>query len=111
MQSCVVSKHHNKIIVPDHNVMMIAVDDEKEAYYLSGVLNSNLATLFVTSYVEWFYSTHILEYFKIPKYNKKNATHQLISNLSMKAHKEQKEQKLGEIEKKLNASVVDLFGF
>ncbi len=111
MQSCVISKHNNKIIIPDHNVMMIAADNENEAYYLSGVLNSDLATIFVTSYIEWFFSTHVLEYFKIPKFDKKNAVHKNIAKQSFEAHAETDSGKLKKIVSKLNVSVNKLFSF
>jgi hypothetical protein len=111
MQSCVISRHEKRIIVPDHNVMMIPIDDEKEAFYLTGILNSRLASLFVTSYVEWFFSTHILEYFKIPKFNNKIKLHNLISDLSAKAHKESDPTKLQAIENELNNAVDLLFDY
>jgi type I restriction-modification system DNA methylase subunit len=111
MQACVISSHENKTIVPDHNVMLIPADDEQEAHYVCGILNSDLATLFVTSYIEWFFSTHILEYLNIPKYNSKNTEHKNISKLSMNAHNENDEDKIKTIEQKLNGSVNELFGF
>lgn len=111
MQSCVISRHEKRIIIPDHNVMMIPLDNEKEAFYLAGILNSRLASLFVTSYVEWFFSTHILEYFLIPKFNNKIKLHNLIGDLSIKAHNETDLTKLEIIEKKLDKSVDALFDY
>ena len=111
MQSCVVSKHNDKIIIPDHNVLMIPISSDIEAHYLSGVLNSDLATVFVTSYVEWFFSAHVLEYFKIPKFDLKNNVHQAISKLSIEAHAERDKAKLKNIENKLNVLVNKLFSY
>jgi len=111
MQSCVVSRHEKRIIIPDHNVMMIPLDDEKEAFYLAGILNSRLATLFVTSYVEWFFSTHILEYFQVPKFNNKVKLHNLICDLSTKAHKETDLTNLKALEKELDKAVDALFDY
>lgn len=111
MQSCVVSEHDGRLIVPDHNVMMIPIDLKDEAYYLSGVLNSSLSTLFITSYVEWFFSTHVLEYFNIPKYNKQDSLHNHISNISIEAHKETNESRLKDLELRLDNAVNKLFDF
>ena len=111
MQSCVVSEHDGRLIVPDHNVMMIPVELKEEAYYVSGVLNSSLSTLFITSYVEWFFSTHVLEHFNIPSYNKKNSLHNLIANISMEAHEEANSSKLRGLELKLDLAVNKLFNF
>lgn len=111
MQSCVISRHNKRLIIPDHNVMMIPLNDKSEAFYLAGILNSNLASIFVTSYVEWFFSTHILEYFQIPKFNRMDRSHEQICDLSMKAHKETDPILLSDLELELNDAVDKLFNF
>ena len=47
------------------------LEDEMEAYYLTGVLNSDIVSEFVNAYVAWFISGHILERINIPKYSEK----------------------------------------
>jgi hypothetical protein len=110
MQACVIGKHENKIIVPDHNVMLIPFSKADEAHFICAVLNSDLATLFVTSYIEWFFSTHILEYFNIPTYNPKNKDHQILVGLSKTAHKKISEKELEKTESLLNKIVNKIFG-
>lgn len=83
-----VSKDEGRMIIPDHNLLMIPLEDETEAYYLSGVLNADIVSRFVNAYVAWFISGHILERIKIPKYSKNNKVHQEIADLSKKAHME-----------------------
>ena len=86
MQAVVIGSHEGKVIVPDHNAMMITTNGLDEAHYLCSILNSSLATDFVTSYIEWFYSTHILQYFRIPKWDAKSKEHRNLAELSKEAH-------------------------
>lgn len=110
MQACVIGKHENKVIVPDHNVMLIPFSKADEAHFICAILNSDLATLFVTSYIEWFFSTHILEYFNIPTYDANNIQHKKLAEFSKAAHKLTNENEIEKLEKKLNKIVNNLFG-
>ena len=81
------SKGIEKLIIPDHNLLMIPFNDELEANYLCGVLNSKIINDFVTSYISWFYSSHILEHINIPDFDFKNLKHIEIAKISVLAHK------------------------
>lgn len=87
MISSVISSDMNKLIIPDHNLLMIPFNNEIEANYLCGVLNSKIINDFVTSYISRFYSSHILENINIPDFDPNNDTHTRIAELSKKAHK------------------------
>lgn len=115
-----ISNINDKLIIPDHNLVMVPINDENEAYYLSGVLNTKIVSQFANAYISWFFSTHILENINIPKYNQSDEDHVYIANLSKKAHelsknintlsKAEQEQhnnicELLNIESKLNAVV------
>jgi len=76
----------NKLIIPDHNLLMIDFKSEEEAHYLCGVLNSQIINEFVTSYISWFFSSHILEHINIPDYDKTNEKHKRIAKISKTAH-------------------------
>jgi len=86
MIATTISSIDNRLVIPDHNVVMIPIYDEDEAYYLSGVLNAKIVSRFVNAYISWFFSTHILEHMYIPKYDQNNPTHRSIVDLSKKAH-------------------------
>ncbi len=75
-----------KLVIPDHNLLMIPLFDKLEAHYLCGILNSEIVNDFVTSYISWFYSSHILENIRIPSYDSKNENHRTIAELSIYAH-------------------------
>lgn len=89
----------NKLIIPDHNVLMVPFLNEDEAYYFCGILNSQIVNDFVVAYISWFYSSHILEHINIPSFNKNNKDHIKIVEISKGAHKrgklkEKKQEKL-----------------
>ena len=109
MISTVVSTKNNKLVIPDHNVVMIPIEDENEAYYLAGILNSEIVTKFVTAYISWFLSTHILENMNIPTYNLKNKKHIKVAELSKKAHVlAEQNGDVSQIEKQLNDLVEEI---
>jgi hypothetical protein len=110
MQAVVIESFDSKVIVPDHNVMMIPLEDLEEAHYLCAVLNSDVATIFVTSYVTWFFSTHILDFFKIPDWDANSALQQDLSSLSIKAH-QASEVEIDKIQNKINSNVRTLLNF
>lgn len=109
MIATVVSSKNNKIVIPDHNVVMIPIEDENEAYYVAGILNSKIVTKFVNAYISWFFSTHILENMNIPEYNGNNEKHVEVVNLSKDAHLlAEKDCDVSEIENKLNNVVEEI---
>lgn len=110
MIATTISTNGNKLIIPDHNLVMIPLYDEDEAYYVSGVLNAEIVSKFVNAYISWFFSTHILEHIYIPKFDFKNKKHIEISNLSKKAHLYalNKNEGIELIEKKLDILVKSL---
>lgn len=74
-------------MIPNEKLMLIPFSTEDEAHYVSSVLNSSIAQLFVASYViETAISTHITERIRIPKFDQNNSIHLRLSSLSKKAH-------------------------
>lgn len=103
MISTVVSTKNNKLVIPDHNVIMIPIENEDEAYYIAGILNSKIVTKFVNAYISWFFSTHILENMNLPEYDEENKNHKEVVRLSKQAHLLTKKNcDVTEIEKELN---------
>jgi len=101
-----ISDDKDRMIIPDHNLLMVPLENETEAYYLTGILNADIVSLFVKAYVAWFISGHILERIKIPKYCEKNILHTEIASLSKEAHAAAESKiELETIEKKLNEKV------
>lgn len=78
----------NPQVIPDHNVLMIPIQERDEAYYLAGLLNSAIVSEFVKAYIAWFYSSHILEHINIPAFDRENKLHSDMSKASFTAHHE-----------------------
>ncbi|MEM4958824.1 MAG: class I SAM-dependent DNA methyltransferase [Nanopusillaceae archaeon] len=76
-----------KPIIPNVKLMLIPLNSEDEAYYLSGILNSVITRFIVASYViETDISTHIVNYVNIPEFKPDNPVHRQLSQLSRRAH-------------------------
>lgn len=96
-----------KLLIPDHNVLMVPFETEEEAYFLCGVLNSECVNDFVIAYISWFYSSHVLENINIPSFDRNNKNHCKIIELSKEAHKTLKLEK--ERQNELNNLAVSIF--
>lgn len=105
-----ISQDEGRMLIPDHNLLMVPLENEAEAYYLTGILNADIVSRFVNAYVAWFISGHILERLNIPKYCEKDIIHNEIATLSQMAHMAAKddERELQKIEMKLNEKVSGL---
>ncbi|MBC7077162.1 MAG: N-6 DNA methylase, partial [Synergistales bacterium] len=58
-----------KVIIPDHKVLFIPFEYEKEAHFVAALLGSRIAQLIVKSYaLETSISTHIMEFIRVPKF-------------------------------------------
>ena len=101
-----ISQEDGRLLIPDHNLLMVPLENELEAYYLTGVLNSDIVSRFVNAYVAWFISGHILERINIPRYCEKNELHNEIAALAKLAHLAAEDEKqLEKAESRLNEKV------
>ena len=84
----VVSSKENKVIVPDHKLMLVPFEDEQEAHFVCGALASSIAQLVVKSYVvSVSTSTHVLQHIAVPQFDASNPTHTHLAALSQQAHR------------------------
>ncbi|MBI3411154.1 MAG: SAM-dependent DNA methyltransferase, partial [Planctomycetes bacterium] len=85
--AAVVGPHQKRVVVPDHKLMMAAVDSPAEAHYLCAALNSAPSSLLVAAYtIQIQMNTHILENVSVPQFTKSNKTHLRLAELSEGAH-------------------------
>ena len=83
----VVAKKDGKIIIPDHKLMFCSFDNSEAAHYLCACLNSSPSQFIVKSYsIETSISTHVLDYVRIPRFDKENSIHINLARLSRQAH-------------------------
>lgn len=110
-----------KPIILNDSLILIPLNTADEAYYISGILNSNIVLLAIASYTyELRQETHITQYIKIPKFNRENDLHVEISKLSKRAHeiakkiyeegREDLKEDLRRIEGKIDKMVARLYG-
>ncbi|RKX53778.1 MAG: hypothetical protein DRP50_05350, partial [Thermotoga sp.] len=88
MTSSVVGPNSNgKIYIPDHRLIFIPLNEPKEAYYVSGLLNSAPIRELVDCFVIGTQiAPHILERIAIPKFDSNDNLHLHIANLSERCH-------------------------
>lgn len=106
----VVIEDHERQIVPDHKLVLVAFEKAEPAFFLSGLLNSIPLGLFVRSYaVQTSISGHVFEYVALPQYDSANPTHKKIAQLAKACHKATG-AKLTELEFSLNEAVATVLG-
>lgn len=72
--------------VPDHKIFFVAFDDEVEAHYLCGLLNSTTVGQYVEAHNVDIQVGDIFKHMTLPKYDSQNREHQRIAELSRQAH-------------------------
>ena len=91
-RSCVISEDFNtpisnKFFVPDHKLYMLSLDDENEAHFVCGVLNSTHIRRILGGFLaSKQIGTSIFRYVGLSKYDANNNDHRAIAEISKKAH-------------------------
>ena len=70
----------NRLVLPSEKIMYVALDNQDEANYLAGILNSKIVKETVESFMtETSVSTHVLDKLKIDDYDPDNLAHQQVA--------------------------------
>ena len=103
-----------KVIIPNHKLMIIGLNRLQEAHYLCALCNSSISRVIVKSYaVETGLSPHIMENINIPKFNAENKIHLRLSELSQQAHSAAKlgiKGRIKDIEEEIDFLAASLWG-
>lgn len=76
-----------KVIIPDHKLVVVPFEEPDPAHYLCAVLNSSVARFVAGTYVVGTQiSTHILDYIKVPEYSSGKGLHGRLARLSQRCH-------------------------
>lgn len=76
-----------KVIIPDHRLIMIPLDNPFEAHYVCAILNSSVSRFVVRGYViSTQIAPHILQNIGVPKFDKTNHLHLSLAHLSKQCH-------------------------
>ena len=87
LTAAVLTSEDQQTIVPDHKLMLVALESADEAHFLCAMLNSSPAQFAVLSYsVSIQMDTHILENVCVPVFEPGNHNHRRLANLSVQAH-------------------------
>jgi len=111
----------DRIVIPDHKLMLIPLTSRDEAYYVSAVLNSSIVSLTISAYtIETTIDPRVVEHIRVPKFDPDNPIHQKLSELSKKAHeitkdiyekkRDELKLELQKIEEKIDKLVAQLYG-
>ena len=77
----------DKNIVVDSKVLMLALYNKEEAYYISGILNSPNIREVIDGYaISINRGTDVLKYLAIPKFDIENVLHCALSHKSLEIH-------------------------
>jgi len=101
-----------KVVLP-FEAMMIPFEEEEEAHYVCGCLNSAPAQLIVVGSIVLHPDTHVMRRVNIPKFNRKDATHVRIASLAKEAHEVMKKEQtnnLSNVESELARMAGKLWG-
>lgn len=105
----------DKTIVVDSKILLLALNDELEAYYVSGILNApNIRDVIDGYAISTNRGTDVLKYLAIPKFEPNKRLHVDIANISNAIHTEMKKRTrnlvfVDKSEQELNALIQKLF--
>jgi hypothetical protein len=74
--------------VPDHKIFFVAFDDEVEAHYLCGLLNSRTVAEYVEAHNVAINIGDVFKHMRLPRFEPSNVRHKRISELCKEAHNE-----------------------
>src|SRR5699024_9348002 len=105
----------DKPFVMDSKVLMLECSSMKEAYYVSGILNSPVISSVIDGYaISTNRGTHILKNIRIPQFDETDPVHVEITEISKELHENRQNQissiqEIKEMENHLNPLVLSLY--
>jgi SAM-dependent methyltransferase len=100
-----------EVVVPDHKVILVAVDSEPEGDYLAGVLNSAIVGEALRAYaVDNNVATNLLKNVVVPAFDPADPTHAEISSAARAARCARDPDARAHAEQALSAAVEPLWG-
>ena len=97
---------NNKVYVPDHKVYFVDFYSEQPAYYLCGLLNSNLVKEFIESHSISIQVGNIFKHLNLPTYNIDDSKHVRLANLVKNMHELENFEHLEEDYQKLAEEIL-----
>jgi hypothetical protein len=118
INATVVSDHQSthladKVIVPDHTLILIPCECASEAHFICAALNSAPSHLVVQAYVALHPSPHVLQHIALPQFDAENHIHTRLAALSQQAHElatAGDEATLAQVEAQVDEAAAELWG-
>lgn len=89
------SRVPQRIIVPDHKLYMLSLDDETEAHYVCGVLNSRHLRRILGGFLAGKQiGTNVFRYVRVPVFVEGDEMHRRIAEISRQAHATRRGQRV-----------------
>jgi SAM-dependent methyltransferase len=85
--AAVVGLTEERVVIPDHKLMMVAARSKVESHFLCAALNSAPALGVTAAYaVQIQMDAHVLDNVSVPRFSAKNPVHVALAKLSEQAH-------------------------
>jgi hypothetical protein len=101
IEATVASTWRDKLIIPQHTITMVCLEDWQEAHYVCAVVNSSLFNEVACSFSQVggksFGDPHLLKYIRVSSFNPKDSDHLNLASLSIDAHKAKQRQEFSRI--------------
>ncbi len=95
--------------IPDHKIYYAAFDEKEPAYFLCGLLNTDVVTEWVESHNVSIQVGDVFKHMRLPEYDGKNKVHEELAALVEYAHQEyDKKERLKVIEKIKSLGIIVL---
>ena len=72
--------------LPDHTIVAVSCESEREAHFVAGALNSSPSYVAAGSYIVLHPSPHIMQNLSIPRFKETNIHHARLADLSYQCH-------------------------
>ena len=113
-QAAFVGLNTQRVILPDHKLMLAPCTSRQEADFLLGMLNSSPSLLVIRSYViSTSTSTHVLRNVAVPLFKDSDGDHTRLAELSRRRHgkaERKEESELTEVEAEIDEMAAQVWG-
>lgn len=101
----------DKVIVVDSKVLMLGLNNENEAHYVCGIINSPDVVKVIDGYaINTNRGVDVLRYIAIPRYDSRKESHTEVARLSKTIHKKARnDEDYSELERALSDAVLKVF--
>ena len=83
--------------LPDHTIVAVSCENEREAYFVAGALKSSPSHVAVASYIVLHPSPHVMQNISVPRFKEMDINHTRLADLSCQCHVARRENRQDEV--------------